>query len=153
MTDDLSVLLRKSPDAIAPDEIRKLVARGADLAPALAGIVKDPASWADAAASGWAAIHAWLLLGSIRAPGTLDVLVRSLDHAYAHDLDFVTDAAPNVLDFRFDSITNLHDAHGHYMGGAMRLTIKDQDNITEEWFSLADGKTQPATVFTLTRRR
>ncbi len=63
-------------------------------------------------------------------------------------------AAAGAIEFKFDSISNLHTTKGHYMGGGMRLTITDADHITQEWFAMQDGKrmSEPA-VFKMTRRK
>src|SRR5262249_37029477 len=57
----------------------------------------------------------------------------------------------NVLDFQFDSVTDLHNANDHYMG-QMRLTIVDNDHIKQEWYSFADGKMGAPMTFDLTRK-
>jgi hypothetical protein len=97
MSDDLKSLLRREPAEISQAEVDALLEGGRGLVPALTAIVEDEAAWEDAAGPGWAAVHAYLWLGSIRAPGTLEVLMRALDRAYAHEIDLVTDAAPNLL--------------------------------------------------------
>lgn len=60
---------------------------------------------------------------------------------------------PQVFEFKFDSVTDLHNANDAYMG-QMRMTIVDKDHVKQEWYSYADGKlgTEP-TIFDLTRKR
>ena len=58
---------------------------------------------------------------------------------------------PNVFEFKFDSVTDLHNAGDEYMG-QMRMTIIDKDHVKQEWFSYVGGKLGEPTVFDLTRR-
>ncbi len=59
---------------------------------------------------------------------------------------------PKVLDFKFDSVTDLHNANDHYMG-QMRLTIEDNNHIKQDWYSYVGGKLEGPTTFTLTRKK
>lgn len=55
--------------------------------------------------------------------------------------------------FEFDSVTNLAKASDHYMG-RMKLTIKDADHITQEWYSFEKGKTlKDRALFSLRRKK
>ncbi len=57
-----------------------------------------------------------------------------------------------TFEFKFDSVTNLHEANGMYMG-TMTLTIVDHDTIREDWGHLQGGKPGAPTVFTLKRKK
>lgn len=61
---------------------------------------------------------------------------------------------PGKIEFRFDSVTNLTDAHAAYMG-ELTLVRVDENTLRTEWKSLKDGKVLPeeSPVFTLTRKR
>ena len=58
----------------------------------------------------------------------------------------------NQLVFNFDDVTNLSNAKQSYMG-SLTITIKDADHITEEWYSISDGKKEGPTTFELTRKK
>ncbi len=59
---------------------------------------------------------------------------------------------PNAIDFKFDSVSNLHSAGDMYMG-SMKLTFVDADHIRTEWTSYQGGKAQPPTMFALSRQK
>lgn len=59
---------------------------------------------------------------------------------------------PHTLDFKFDSVTDLHDANDHYMG-QMSLTLVDNDHIKQEWYSFVGGKLEGPTTFEMTRKK
>jgi hypothetical protein len=59
---------------------------------------------------------------------------------------------PNVIDMKFDSVTNLHAADEAYMG-SMRLTFLDANHIKTDWTSFQGGKEQPHAEFELWRKR
>jgi hypothetical protein len=62
-------------------------------------------------------------------------------------------AAPgNQLVFVFDDVTNLSSAKESYMG-SLTITIKDADHITEQWYSISDGKKEGPTTFELSRKK
>jgi hypothetical protein len=60
----------------------------------------------------------------------------------------VTD--PNVIDFKFDSVTNRTSKDQLYMG-SMKLTIVDADHIKQEWTSY--GGDHGPVAFELTRKK
>jgi hypothetical protein len=59
---------------------------------------------------------------------------------------------PNVIDMKFDSVTNLRSADEGYMG-SMRLTFIDANHIKTDWTSYQDGKAQSPMHFELWRKQ
>ncbi len=60
-------------------------------------------------------------------------------------------AAPGTVVLEFDSVTNLTDPDGEYMG-ALTITIKDRNHATQTWTSYKHGKPQGPTVFEIRRK-
>jgi hypothetical protein len=57
-----------------------------------------------------------------------------------------------VIDFAFDSVSNLRDSHDHYMGG-LRLTFVDANTLHQDWTSFnRNGETDHSMTFVLKRR-
>jgi hypothetical protein len=64
-----------------------------------------------------------------------------------------TTAQPGTIAFEFDSITNLTDPHGSYMG-ELTLVRVDERTLRQEWRSFQDGEQllEHSPVFELLRR-
>lgn len=60
-------------------------------------------------------------------------------------------AADGVVDFKFESVTNLKSKNDSYMG-AMKFTQKDADNAVQEWTSF-EGDKQTSWAFTMKRKK
>ena len=59
---------------------------------------------------------------------------------------------PGVVELKFDSVGNLVSADQGYMG-ALTLTMKDPNHLTEHWTHFEKGKAGHDAVFELTRRQ
>jgi hypothetical protein len=97
MSDDALRPLRSAGRGLTREQVDGLLARGPAIVPGLREIVADDVLWADQGPEGWAVVHAWLLLAALRPPDSLDLLVRSLEKAYEHEVDGVADHAPLLL--------------------------------------------------------
>ncbi len=59
---------------------------------------------------------------------------------------------PGAIEFKLDSVANLTDAGGQYMG-ELTLTLVDTDALQEEWRSFQDGKAVGQVRFDLRRKK
>lgn len=60
-------------------------------------------------------------------------------------------ADEGVIELGFDSVTNLTNGDGYYMG-SMRLVFVDANHIRQEWTSYSKGKVVGQVTFELTRK-
>lgn len=57
-----------------------------------------------------------------------------------------------VIDFAFESVSNLRESHDHYMGG-LRLTFVDDSTLYQDWTSFnKNGETDHTMTFVLKRK-
>lgn len=114
MTDDeLLDLLKTEGDLLTLDDVSAILDRGAALAPALEELLEDETLWKSHGAEGWAVVHAFFLLGGIRAPGSLAPLIRALGRAYEHEVDEIGEVGPLLLSgFGPGALTELQAAAG-----------------------------------------
>jgi len=78
----------------AADEI---IRRGVPLAPALVRILDDEELWTTDSSRWWAIVHATYLLAAMQPPGALETLIRTLERADRHDVDWITNDARHLL--------------------------------------------------------
>lgn len=62
-----------------------------------------------------------------------------------------TSASAGVIDFKYDSVTNLSAPDASFMGG-LKLVIVDKDHLKQEWRSVEKGVVTEGPVFELTRK-
>ena len=95
MTDPLDVLLAAGPH-LAPAAFEALLARP-DLAPRLAELIEDDDLWSDEEPRAWAAVHATLLLASLKPAGSLAKLLEALRKADEHEIGPIVNEMPTLL--------------------------------------------------------
>jgi len=94
---DLIDLLYTAGDRLPREALDELLSRGSRVAPALAEIASDKASWTQPLPEWWAVVHATYALGAMETPDALTPLLTALRWADAFDCDWVTEDLPSIL--------------------------------------------------------
>lgn len=114
-------LLRSEQDRLSRAVVNEFARRGASLAPPLREVVARRRSWKQEGAGFWEPIHATFILGAIGGEGALPGLLEALHWSVLCDVDWVTDALPNIF-----------GAQGRPAIGPLKIRARDVDLPGEE---------------------
>lgn len=90
-------LLFTEGDLLPRAAVDEIIRRGVPLAPALVGIIDDDGVWEAEPPRGWAVVHATFILASMRPPGALEALIRSIYRADDLGFDWANEHARSLL--------------------------------------------------------
>ncbi len=84
-------LLFSEEDRLSRVVVDEFLRRGARIAPRLIEILDDDDAWEEELPGFWAPVHAAYILAAMKPEGAVEALVRALDNADVHDVEWIFD--------------------------------------------------------------